>query len=59
MPKCLDCNNTKTFTYLETSYNEALYDEAGDLQDVFYNEYAPVTDKTCYECKSINVEGDM
>jgi len=59
MPKCLDCNNTKRFTYMENSYNEAEYDEAGELMDVFYKEYHDVEEGTCKECDSSNIEGKL
>ena len=59
MPKCLDCKNTTTFTYMESSYNEAVYDSEGDLQDVTYKEYNDVTDGKCKECDSTNIEGKL
>ena len=59
MPKCLDCNNTTTFTYMENSYNEAVYDAVGDLEDVTYKEYHEVTEGTCKECQSTNIEGNL
>jgi hypothetical protein len=59
MPKCLDCDNTTTFTYMENSYNEAVYDSVGDLEDVTYKEYHEVTEGTCKECQSTNIEGKL
>ena len=59
MPKCLDCDNTTTFTYVESSYNEAVYDSVGDLADVTYKEYSDVTEGTCKECSSTNIEGKL
>ena len=59
MPKCLDCDNTTTFTYMESSYNEAVYDSVGDLEDVTYKEYYDVTEGTCKECESTNIEGKL
>jgi hypothetical protein len=59
MPKCLDCNNTTTFTYMENSYNEAIYDSEGDLHDVTYKEYHDITEGTCKECQSTNIEGKL
>jgi len=59
MPKCLDCNNTTTFTYMENSYNEAIYDSEGDLADVVYKEYHDVEEGTCKECQSTNIEGKL
>ena len=59
MPKCLDCNNTTTFTYDESSYNEAIYDSEGDLEDVTYKEYHSITEGTCKECQSTNIEGAL
>lgn len=59
MPKCLDCNNTVRFSYLENSYNEATYDAAGDLVDVDYKEYHDIIDPKCMECQSTRVEGKL
>ena len=59
MPKCLDCGNIKTFSYREDSYNEAIYDEAGDLVDVTYKVYSDVAFGMCMECKSENIEGEL
>lgn len=57
MAKCLDCGNTKTFIYMENSYNEAVYGENGELEDVTYKEYEPIKDQACKVCESTNVEG--
>lgn len=59
MPRCLDCNNTVRFSYMENSYNEATYDAAGDLIDVDYKQYYDVTEGTCMECESNNIEGKL
>jgi RNase P subunit RPR2 len=59
MPKCLDCGNTKTFTYMENSYNEAEYDEAGELIDVIYKEFHEIEEATCKECESTSIEGEL
>ena len=59
MPKCLDCGNTTRFTYMENSYNEAEYDEQGELEDVFYKEFHDVEEGTCKECDSTNIEGKL
>lgn len=59
MPKCLDCGNTVRFSYYENSYNEAEYDEAGDLVDVIFKDYHPLTNQTCMECDSSHIEGEL
>lgn len=59
MPKCLDCGNTKLFSYTESSYNEAEYSETGDLVDVFHNHYHPIEDGECMNCHSKKIEGDL
>jgi hypothetical protein len=59
MPKCLNCGNTSKFTYMENSYNEAEYDEAGELIDVFYKEYHELEEVTCKECYSSDVQGKL
>ena len=59
MPKCLDCNNSTTFTYMEDSYNEAVYDHSGELADVTYKEYHDIREATCKECDSTNIEGKI
>lgn len=59
MPKCLDCGNIRFFTYTEDSYNEAEYSEDGELLDVIYKEYTDVTNGTCKQCDSTNVEGKL
>jgi hypothetical protein len=59
MPKCLDCGNTRRFTYMENSYNEAEYDEQGELEDVFYKEFHDVEEGKCKECDSSNIEGAL
>jgi hypothetical protein len=42
---------------MENSYNEAEYDEAGELIDVFYKEYHELEEVTCKECYSSDVQG--
>lgn len=59
MPKCLDCSNTSKFSYQEDSYNEAEYNENGDLVDVFYKDYYSITNAKCMSCESPNIEGDL
>ena len=59
MPKCLNCGNTSKFTYMENSYNEAEYDEAGELMDVFYKEFHEVEEGTCKECYSTDIVGKL
>jgi hypothetical protein len=44
---------------MENSYNEAIYDSEGDLQDVTYKEYHDITEGTCKECQSTNIEGKL
>ena len=59
MPKCLDCDNTVRFSYMENSYNEATYSAAGDLVDVDYKEHYDPADPKCMECQSTRVEGTL
>ncbi len=59
MPKCLDCSNIKFFTYEENSYNEAEYDDNGELLDVSYKEYEKPINGKCKLCDSSNVQGDL
>lgn len=59
MPRCLDCDNTLRFSYMENSYNEAEYDESGELVDVTYKEYHSVEEGKCLSCESSNIEGDL
>jgi hypothetical protein len=44
---------------MENSYNEAEYDEAGELMDVFYKEFHDVEEGACKECYSTNIEGKL
>jgi hypothetical protein len=44
---------------MENSYNEAVYDSVGDLEDVTYKEYHDVAEGTCKECNSTNIEGKL
>ena len=57
MPACLDCNNITNFSYDENSYNVAVYNSSGELEDVTYKEYFDVTNGKCMECESTNVKG--
>jgi hypothetical protein len=59
MPKCLDCNNTKTFWYTETSHKLGEYDEDGTLKDVIKDYWDPVYDGKCGKCDSINILGKL
>ena len=59
MPKCLNCGNTSKFTYMENSYNEAEYDESGELVDVFYKEFHELEEVACKECYSSDVQGKL
>jgi len=59
MPRCLDCINIFKFSYQENSYNEAEYDLGGNLVDVVYKDYYPLTDIKCMECGSSRVEGEL
>lgn len=59
MPKCLDCGNTVRFAYEENSYNEAEYNEAGDLVDVIHKDYFAPINGQCLECDSSHIEGDL
>jgi hypothetical protein len=44
---------------MEDSYNEAVYDDSGELADVSYKEYTEVREGTCKECNSTNIEGTL
>jgi hypothetical protein len=44
---------------MEDSYNEAVYDSEGDLQDVIYKEYTEIREGTCKDCNSTNIEGKL
>jgi hypothetical protein len=44
---------------MENSYNEAEYDESGEMIDVIYKEFHEVEEGTCKECDSTNVEGEL
>jgi hypothetical protein len=60
MPKCLDCNNTKTFTFFEDTYNVCTYDSEGYLESTIDRDTADEPrDGKCYECGSENIEGDL
>lgn len=59
MPKCLDCDNTNQFSYMEKSYNEASYNAAGDLVDVDYKQYEDPIEGKCMQCQSTRIEGKL
>jgi hypothetical protein len=59
MPKCLDCNNTRSFSFREDSYNEAYYDSEGNLEEVVYKDFDNVRNGICLSCQSTNIEGDL
>lgn len=44
---------------MENSYNEAEYNEAGELVDVYYKEFHDPKDPECKECYSVNIEGKL
>ena len=55
----MECYNTTKFSYMENSYNEAEYNEAGELVDVVYKEFHDVTESTCMVCNSTDVKGEF
>ena len=61
MPKCLDCNNTTRFWYIEVSHKLGMYNEDGTLDDVEDDYYDEVETDTgeCAECESKNIEGQL
>jgi hypothetical protein len=61
MPKCLDCNNTTRFWYIEVSHKLGMYNEDGTLDDVEDDYYDEVQTDTgeCAECESKNIEGPL
>ena len=61
MPKCLDCNNTTRFWYIEVSHKLGMYNEDGTLDDVEDDYYDEVETDTgeCAECESKNIEGKL
>ena len=59
MPKCLNCDNSFKFSYMENSYNEAEYDANGELADVVYKEYHDVEEAKCMVCGSTEIEGTL
>jgi hypothetical protein len=61
MPKCLDCNNTTRFWYVEVSHKLGLYLEDGTMEDVEDDYYDEVQTDTgeCAECESKNIEGPL
>ena len=61
MPKCLDCNNTTRFWYVEVSHKLGMYNEDGtmdDVEDDYYDEVETATGE-CAECESKNIEGPL
>ena len=61
MPKCLDCNNTTRFWYIEVSHKLGMYNEDGtmdDVEDDYYDEVETSTGE-CAECESKNIEGPL
>jgi hypothetical protein len=44
---------------MENSYNEAEYDESGELVDVFYKEFHELEEVACKECYSSDVQGKL
>ena len=61
MPKCLDCNNTTRFWYIEVSHKLGMYTEDGimeDVEDDYYDEVETATGE-CAECESKNIEGPL
>ncbi len=61
MPKCLDCNNTTRFWYIEVSHKLGMYNEDGtmdDVEDDYYDEVETATGE-CAECESKNIEGPL
>ena len=61
MPKCLDCNNTTRFWYVEVSHKLGMYNEDGTMEDVeddYYDEVETATGE-CAECESKNIEGPL
>jgi hypothetical protein len=61
MPKCLDCNNTTRFWYVEVSHKLGMYAEDGTMEDVEDDYYDEVETSTgeCAECESKNIEGPL
>ena len=61
MPKCLDCNNTTRFWYVEVSHKLGMYDSDGimeDVEDDYYDE-VETSSGECAECESKNIEGKL
>ena len=61
MPKCLDCNNTTRFWYIEVCHKLGMYTEDGTMEDVEDDYYDEVETSTgeCAECESKNIEGPL
>lgn len=59
MPKCLDCNNTTRFWYIEVSHKLGIYNDDGTMDDVEDDFYDDVYGGECAECKSKNIEGAL
>ena len=59
MPKCLDCNNTTRFWYIEVSHKLGIYNDDGTMDDVEDDFYDDVYGGECAECESKNIEGQL
>jgi hypothetical protein len=59
MPKCLDCNNTTRFWYIEVSHKLGIYNADGTMDDVEDDYYDDVYGGECAECESKNIEGRL
>jgi hypothetical protein len=59
MPKCLDCNNTTRFWYIEVSHKLGIYNADGTMDDVEDDYYDDVYGGECAECESKNIEGKL
>jgi hypothetical protein len=59
MPKCLDCDNTTRFWYIEVSHKLGIYNADGTMDDVEDDYYDDVYGGECAECESKNIEGRL
>jgi hypothetical protein len=59
LPKCLDCNNTTRFWYIEVSHKLGIYNADGTMDDVEDDYYDDVYGGECAECESKNIEGRL
>lgn len=59
MPKCLDCDNTTRFWYIEVSHKLGIYNTDGTMDDVEDDYYDDVYGGECAECESTNIEGKL